>query len=159
MSKKRDRNKQPQTPTSKARGSASGEKGRWQYLKLSYAVWSFIFGIIGPISIVYSFYPSVSVPSSSSLDKGNPFSAPFIISNQSMFTMSNVQISYKLKKVNLNYGKSKGNIYNSAVSVPGAEEIRRHQSITRFLTIDRIIGSDVIPKIDYAQVDLTIRYK
>ena len=159
MSKKRYSNKPPRPAALKAQQPLPKNKGPWQYLKLSYAIWSFIFGIIGPISVVYSFYPTVSVPSSSSLDKDNPFSAPFIINNQSIFAITDVRISLKLKKVNLVYGKARANFNDSFLNMQGAEQIGRHQSITRFLMVDRIIGSDVTAKIAFAQVDLLIRYK
>jgi hypothetical protein len=160
MSKKSSGKKQSQPRVLISHEPQLKKKGFVQHLKRFYSAWAFVFGILGPFSLVCQFYPVVSIPSSSSLNKDNPFSAPFIISNQSIFAITDVQISYELKKVNIAYGKSSANFSNSSFLVPGAKEIGRHHSITRFLSIDHIIRfPSTTPRIDFAQVNLVIRYK
>ena len=160
MSKKDNRKKRFQPPTLTKPELPPIKKGFWKRLKPFYKFWAIAFSFIGPISLFLNLLPVVSVPSSSSLNKDNPFSAPFIISNQSVFPITNVQITYELNKVNVAYGKSSANFSNSYFSVAGANKIGRHQSITRFLAIDnKIIIPDTIPKIDFAEVVLVIKYK
>lgn len=157
MSKKLRGKKQSQPRVLIRNESQLKRKGFLQHLKRT---WAYVFSIIGPLSLFFQLFPIVSIPSSSSLNKDNPFSAPFIISNQSIFAITDVQISYELKKVNIAYGKSSVNFINSSFDVPGAKEISRHHSITRFLSIDRtILVPGTTPRIDFAQVNLVIRYK
>lgn len=69
--------------------------GRW-YVSFSRRTWSIIVGISVLVTIaggVYAFAPKVSVHSSESLNPADPFSTPFIITNESALALHNLTMS------------------------------------------------------------------
>ena len=109
--------------------------------------------------MIFSILPAISVYPSASLEKSDPFSAPFIIVNNGSFSVYDVEISFEIKKLKTSKKINVGDatLINTSVEVGGASEIKANHSLTKFLALNRVFKEmDIIQRSD---VELIIKYR
>ena len=95
MAKKRRKDKGGKIPsrTPNIPGAGGSSLKSLSPLKIGWTKASLVFALLSGLQLIYSYNPKVSLEPSELIDSTTPASGPFVVHNQSMFSVYNVEVS------------------------------------------------------------------
>ena len=119
----------------------------------------FIASIIGIISI-FAFWPKIKLDSSSPLDPAQPFSSPFVVSNESCFAIRSVYQSYRIINIQAVSPNVKTlDIKNMTINIRPSviTKLNPDDRSTLMCDFSSILGIPMA--ISEVQMEITLKYK
>ncbi len=128
-----------------------GKKGFLKNISLSLRYIGLILSIIGTI---YFFSPKIKIYPGEPLNPSNPFKTPFIIENQTILSIYNIEFSYVLRKIEAKESNQLiKNIGTLFISDP-IPLLRGNESTTTFCASPKMLTP-----VTSADIEITVKYK
>lgn len=131
-------------------------------VSLLYKWWSYVWGCLGPVltvfSLYYAFYPSISITPGGQLDPKDPFSIPFTIGNNNLFSVHDIRAAFHLDHL-IGFTESGTRVEFEDCGIntlPTIDKLPSKVSIVRFLDVKRIVH---VKRIKEAEISLELYFK